>query len=194
MSKETQEMMAREVKTFNDRIAANQDELVDNWPTKRCEKCAATGWRTQDHDRCYTCSGTGVVANRDMTPDEVKVWWAENGEHLYLGATRCYPQDRYPLLVTSVSKSGKTITYVAVESVSGLTGHEPARFDGDWPVWDHEYTQQDLRLRSDIRPEVPRDGAATDRTARWSEKRGCYQDGGTPIKVGTARLYRNYSY
>lgn len=182
-----------EVKTFNDRIAANQAALTNNgWPTKRCDKCEGNGW--VDRGTCYTCSGSGTVTNRNMTPEQVADWWKRNGEHEYLGATKLYPQDRYPLLVTSVSKSAKTITYVPVQSVSGLTGHLPARYDGDYPVWDHEYERRDMMLLSDIRPEVPRDGAATDRTARWSEKKGCYQDGGTRIVVGTARLYRNYSY
>lgn len=131
---------------------------------------------------------TMPAANRNMRPEEVKRWWEENGEHEYLGATRCYPQDRYPLWVMGVSKSAKTIYYTPVRSVDATTGHEPARYDGPFPVWDHDYTQDEIvRFADNSNPDLAR-------PARWSEKRNCYIDNGTPVKVGVANYHRNYSY
>lgn len=122
-----------------------------------------------------------------MEPAAVVELRGENGApRETLGATKMYPQDRSPLMVTKISKSGKTIDYVTVRSVGGDTGHSPARYDGDWPVWDHDYSSRELRRLAIFNGSV--------RTARWSEKNGCYMDNGAQIKVGVANYHRNYSY
>lgn len=87
------------------------------------------------------------------------------------------------MIITRVSKSGKSVWVRRVEPVSRSTGHEAARFDGPFPIWDHEYTEEELRDAKKVSPEF---------MARLG-KHG-WASGGTPVVVGVARYYRNYSY
>ena len=99
------------------------------------------------------------------------------------GATLLYPQDCYPLLIVRVSDSGKSAWVVRVKEVSKETGHEPARFDGPFPVWSHTYTEEELQeLKVDMEPFMIRLGKHG-----WTRK-------GTPVSVGHAMFHRNYSY
>lgn len=100
------------------------------------------------------------------------------------GVTLSYPQDSYPYVIVEVSASGKTIKIVPVETVSKSTGHEPARFDGPFPVWSHTYTAQELQaLKRDAVP----------RPIRWTPQNG-WGGKGNRYTVGVARYHRNYSY
>lgn len=100
------------------------------------------------------------------------------------GATAHYPQDEYPFVITRVSGTGHTFWMIPLTEVDRSTGHEPSRFEGPFPVWDHTYTPSELlSLRRDDASEV-----AVARTASgWSRD-------GVPVTVGSARYYRNYSY
>lgn len=102
------------------------------------------------------------------------------------GATVSYPQDSYPYVVTSVSPSGKTIGVKPVTTVDKSTGHEPARYDGPFPVWSHTYTPEELQAL--VREDAP------EQTVRWSAKGGYWTCAGTVFQVGTAHYHRNYSY
>ena len=101
------------------------------------------------------------------------------------GVTVHYPQDSYPYVIVEVSASGKTIKIQGVKPVSRATGHEPARFDGPFPVWSHTYTPeelQELKYENTIPWTIrwtPQNG--------WGGKRKLYT-------VGEARYHRNYSY
>lgn len=102
------------------------------------------------------------------------------------GMTIEYPQDRYPLMVTRVSPSGKTAWVKSVRTVDRSTGHEPDRFDGPFPIWDHTYTAEELaELVNEAAPEMmvrrSRDGLS------WSLN-------GTHVSSGGATFKRNYSY
>lgn len=59
---------------------------------------------------------------RNIHPPEVAALFATSRWHV-LGATLCYPQDKYPLAVIGSSRTGKRITYVPVRVVSLSTGH-----------------------------------------------------------------------
>jgi hypothetical protein len=101
------------------------------------------------------------------------------------GMTMAYPQDMYPYVITRVSPSGKTVWVKPLELVSKDTGHEPARFDGPFPVWHHIYTAEErqtmVRDLPEIRVNRSRDGL------RWTA-------GATPFLRGDACYHRNYSY
>lgn len=99
--------------------------------------------------------------------------------------TLCYPQDRYGLVVVSATKARAKV--IRLESVSKSTGHEPARFDGDFPVWHHEYTAEEIAAALE---------SADDSdlmTATYGAKSG-WKLHGTRLAVGKAVYYRNYSY
>ena len=125
-------------------------------------------------------------ASKNMNPDEVLEELARGS---VLGATMFYPQDRVPLVVIKSSKTGFTIEFLRVRSVGIDTGHEPARYSGPFPVWDHDYTPDELELYTE------QIVAANNRqVARWSDQLGCYQMGGVPIRVGVANYHRDFSY
>jgi hypothetical protein len=119
-----------------------------------------------------------------------------------MGATAIYPQDRYPHVITKISASGKTLTLEPLHTVSRATGHEPDRFSGDFPVWDHTYTAEELealRYSDEERKSYEESHAhlggglaftirLTDAGWRRGGKRG------TPFHVGEARYLRDYSY
>ena len=120
---------------------------------------------------------------KSMTPDQINEVWDEKK---VLGATIVYPQDQCPVLLTRVGRAGNTIWFIKVKSVDSNTGHQPARYEGPFPVWDHTYSEDEL-----VRLGQP---SQEPRIARWSEARQCYLWYGTPVHVGDARYYRNYSY
>lgn len=102
-------------------------------------------------------------------------------------ATLIYPQDSYPMVVSRVSESGKTVWLRSLLPVSKDTGHAPAHFNGPWPVWDHTYTEdevQDLVIEH-----------ALERRASL-RKDGTWKISGatSTVMMGTARYYRDYSY
>lgn len=101
-----------------------------------------------------------------------------------MGATLLYPQDRYGYVITRVSPSGKTVWVQPLAPVSAETGHEPARYDGPWPVWSHTYT--------DAERDTMRQEHGAERQVRLT-KRG-WQSNGTPFAIGAARYHRNYSW
>lgn len=101
------------------------------------------------------------------------------------GMSYVYPQDRYPLVITRVSASGKTVWVKPLRTVDRSTGHEPDRFDGPYPIWDHDYTAEEReRFREDAAPE---------RQVRRSPDGLSWSSYGTPVARG-ARYFRNYSY
>ena len=101
-----------------------------------------------------------------------------------MGATLVYPSDRYPVVITRVSESGKTFWFQPLQTVSFATGHEPDRYHGPYPVWDHTYTDEEIK--SLVRLE------SGGRMARLN-KHGRYRSHGTPVTVGIARYRRDYS-
>lgn len=113
----------------------------------------------------------------------------EKRGNLTVGATLCFPQDRYGMVVVKASKTG-TVLYAYRLKTPGLdTGHSPARFDGPWPVWDHTYTEEEMAKT--MRHES---GGRELLRLNWSEAKQCYRSGGTPVFVGAARYVRNHSY
>lgn len=116
-----------------------------------------------------------------------------------MGATVYYPQDRYPMVITRVSESGKTFWAVPLKTVSLTTGHEPARFDGPFPVWSHVYTDEELVSLAYTPEELALKsggyyaGAGTVERRVTLTKRG-WTSGGTHIEPGKATYHRNYSY
>lgn len=102
-----------------------------------------------------------------------------------MGATIVYPQDNYPAVVVRVSKSGKTAWLKRLRTVDGTTGHEPARYDGPFPIYDHVYTDQE-------RQDLLLDHSQEQRVSL--RKNGRWAAGETPVRMGEARYYRNFSY
>lgn len=118
-----------------------------------------------------------------------------------MGATEVYPQDRYPYVITKISESGKTVTLEPLHTVSTKTGHSPARFSGQFPVWDHEYSPEELESFQYSEEEKQRYLNAHVTTEKFPitvrlTKRGWRRGGqnGTPFILGTARYLRDYSY
>jgi len=102
------------------------------------------------------------------------------------GMTLCYPQDSYPYVITRVSPSGKTVWVKPLQIVDKTTGHEPARFDGPFPVWSHTYTDEERA--SMIVENAPERQVSRSRDGLyWTSK-------GTPFARGGAVYHRNYSY
>lgn len=99
-----------------------------------------------------------------------------------MGATLCYPQDKYPLLITKVT--AKTIC-VRMVHTSGDTAPDikPADRCNGFPVFDYQYSAEELQK------------------AAYGEEIRCYKrqnnryytKGGSPIALGFARYYRNYA-
>ena len=103
------------------------------------------------------------------------------------GATEVYPTDRYPVRVVKVSGTGHAIWVLPVESVDRSTGHEPARFCGGFPVWDHTYTDAELDRFTTGHPATAR------KATRRKDGRYCLVGSDIRVSVGQARLYRNYA-
>ncbi len=101
------------------------------------------------------------------------------------GMTLRFPQDSYPYVIVRVSDSGKTVWAKPVKTVDKSTGHEPARFDGPYPVWSHTYTSEELAEL--VETEAP------ERAIRLS-KHGYWTSRGLDFGMGEARYHRNYSY
>lgn len=101
-------------------------------------------------------------------------------------ATLLYPQDAYPYVVTRVSASGKTAWMERLVLVNATTGHEPAYSNGPFPVWNHTYTTEEVATMGSGSAEV-----------RISERKdGSWRVAGstTPVQVGRARYYRDFSW
>lgn len=108
----------------------------------------------------------------------------ENMPQVGQGATKIYPQDRYGMVVTKVSKSGRVIHLASLETPGVSTGHEPEGLCNGFPVWNHQYTEDELVSMK----------IGNEQKAFWSDKRKCYMMGGhTPVSVGQARYYRNFA-
>lgn len=101
------------------------------------------------------------------------------------GMTLHYPQDSYPYVIVRVSDSGKTVWAKPLQIVDKTTGHEPARFDGPWPVWSHTYTDEERATMVEEN--------APERAIRLS-KHGYWTSRGSDFSMGAARYHRNYSY
>ena len=100
-----------------------------------------------------------------------------------MGMTLRYPQDCYGYVIVAISPSGKTLTVESLATPDKSTGHEPARYDGPFPVWHHVYTDQER--------ESMRTGSTM--TVRLN-KRGEWKNGTTRFSLGKAIYYRNYSF
>lgn len=83
-------------------------------------------------------------------------------------ATMCLPSDSYPYVVVKVSPSGKQI------EVRGI----------DAKIVRGSFQTGDAVVEYSVNPNV-----AT-RKAHWSEKHGCFKQGGTPLAIGHARYYQ----
>ena len=105
------------------------------------------------------------------------------------GMTMSLPQDMYPYVVTRVSASGKTVWVKPVRSVDKSTGHEPARFDGPFPIWSHVYTAEELQelVYADVEERAVRLVKASGAGHYWTSNGATFHSGG-------AQYYRNYSY
>ena len=102
-----------------------------------------------------------------------------------MGATQLYPQDRYPYVVVEVSATGHAIWVKPLETVSTATGHEPDGSCNGFPVWDHTYTDDELKTLVVERAEP---------TKLTRRQDGCYRPVGSSdvtFGIGHARYYRN---
>lgn len=103
------------------------------------------------------------------------------------GATLYYPQDRYPYVVVEVSRTGNAIWVKPVETVSTKTGHAPAGTCNGFPVWDHTYTDDEVKA-------LVQDGVTPTKLTRRAD--GRYRPVGSSDVVyglGHARYFRNYA-
>lgn len=108
-----------------------------------------------------------------------------NPVHVGEGMTLQYPQDSYPYVIVRVSPSGKTAWVKRVKAVDLSTGHEPAYFEGPFPVWSHTYTAEELQsMVMEDAPELP---VRRGKHGGWAHK-------GTPFSARGAVFHRNYSY
>lgn len=125
---------------------------------------------------------------RGMAPADFAAMTKKQRETLAVGATLCYPQDSYGYVVVKATKTGTVLYAERLKTPDLTTGHQPARFDGPWPVWDHNYTDEEIAVGGALRADTGRVRLT------WSEKKQCFTQGGTPVYVGKARYHRNYSY
>ena len=97
-------------------------------------------------------------------------------------ATQRVFNDSYGYVVVKVSPSGKKVWLAKLRPVNASTGHEPARFEGGLPVWQHTYTADELvSLRvEDAKPEVA-----------IRQGNGAYRGYGCSYSFGEARYYCN---
>lgn len=98
-----------------------------------------------------------------------------------MGATLCYPSDRYPLLIVAVT--AKTITVRRVHT-SGDTAPriEPADRCNGFPVFNYDFKEDELAKAAYGEP-----------IRCYMNKHGVYKMGCSPVIVGVARYYRNYA-
>lgn len=104
-----------------------------------------------------------------------------------MGATQFYAQDRYPYVVVEVSRTGHAIWVKPLETVSTWTGHTPAGSCNGFPVWDHTYTEDEVKS-------LVQDHVAPRKLTRRSDGRyrpvGCSD---VVFGLGHARYFRNYA-
>lgn len=100
-------------------------------------------------------------------------------------ATICYPDDAYPAVV--VEATAKFATLVPVKTVSESTGHQPAYYNGSFPVWDHTYTEDEIKT-------LRRDNFPTTRVSRRKNGRWYIVGTKVPVKMGEAHYRRNFAY
>ncbi len=102
--------------------------------------------------------------------------YSPNGVKLVvgLGATMSIGSDRYPYTVVGFNKSGKTITVVRDNFTADKEGG-------------HDYFGTQKWIYTPGNP-------ANVETARWSNKRGCYQIKGTRLSVGKREAYQDPSF
>lgn len=91
-------------------------------------------------------------------------------------ATLTYPHDRYPYIVTAVSKTAHTITLQALDT----DGVEPQGFWNGCPVYDHTFKLPDTAKRAERTIQAKRNRA------------GSYQVGDVPVTLGMARYCRDF--
>lgn len=101
------------------------------------------------------------------------------------GATLCFPQDRYPYVITRVSDSGKTFWAKRLKEVNLSTGHEPARHEGPWPVWTHVYSDEERQTM--VEENTPEIMVRLSKHGYWTSK-------GLDFALGDAVYHRNFSY
>lgn len=125
-----------------------------------------------------------------MNPQEVLDALAEGRK---VGATLCYPQDRYPYLIVGATRSGKTINLSSLPTDAFKAGFSPAGFHNGFPVWDHTWTEEEMEafLKDEEEP-ISRPSRKVIK-ARWSTRFQRWTCNGTPIHVGHARYFRDYS-
>jgi hypothetical protein len=104
------------------------------------------------------------------------------------GATQYYPQDRYGLVVLAVSKGGAKVTLAKLCEPSLDTGHSPADWIGGLPVWDHEYTEDELTSMRYQKYEPIVYAYRRDTGGRFR-----YFLNGQPVSFASARYYRNWA-
>jgi hypothetical protein len=98
-------------------------------------------------------------------------------------ATLCYPDDRYPYVVTAVTPTTITLERVWVDALD-VDNSENGAVRGGWPLNDKSSTKQYL----------PRETPGKSIKAHWSEKRKTwYVASTTPVVVGYARYLRDWS-
>lgn len=93
------------------------------------------------------------------------------------GATLFFPQDRYPYVITAVSKTGGKLTLV------GLDTH-PIPVEKGTMICSHIYTPEEMatmQTREVIHAYRRKDG-------------NYYVGDGCPVGIGKAFYYRNYAY
>jgi hypothetical protein len=100
------------------------------------------------------------------------------------GVTLNYPQDAYGYVVTRVSASGKTAWVKPLRTVDLSTGHQPARYDGPFPVWTHRYTPEECE--SMVRADAPETKIVKSVHGGWVNR-------GSHFSAGGAVYHRNFS-
>lgn len=103
------------------------------------------------------------------------------------GATLYYPADRYPYVVVEVSATGHAIWVKPLSCVDMTTGHEPAGSCNGFPVWDHTYTDDELKT-------LAVEHAEPMKLTRRQD--GRYRPVGSSditVGIGHARYYRNFA-
>lgn len=99
-----------------------------------------------------------------------------------MGVTQILPSDRYPFLL--LSQKGKRARIQAVDLVSLKTGHKPAYFNGPFPVWHHDYSDEEL-----LKFAIP----GTVRVIRQHKDERWYDAEGIWYVMGGATYHRDFS-
>jgi len=106
------------------------------------------------------------------------------------GMTLLAYNDSYPFVIVELSASGKTAKVRALKIVSASTGHEPARFEGGFPVWSHSYTAEE-RASMIVEENDDEGNEVEARTVRLTKNGWISQ--GTRFSATGARYHRNYA-